>query len=109
LPRKRGIAVIEPRPADQIAPAANLGEPMARTGKTRTRHIYSRGVPNQPAHKEGATWHSSRITVETGPSDRGQHAQAPRKNKEIGGAALRKAEREAAAAPPDEKQTTGQS
>src|SRR5262249_32871888 len=60
--------------------------------------IYSRGAANQPAAQGGSQWHSSRITVETGPSDRGQHAHVPRKNKEKKEekAALRKAEREAA-------------
>src|SRR5262249_24019300 len=36
-----------------------------------------------PPHKEGGSpWHSSRITVESGRSDREQHAHEPRKNKE---------------------------
>src|SRR5262249_34468415 len=43
----------------------------------------SAGHKHNPPHKEGGSpWHSSRITVETGRSDRGQHAHAPRKNKE---------------------------
>src|SRR5262249_45409405 len=50
--------------------------------KIKRVRIYSRGAPNQPATQGGSQWHSSRITVETGPSDREQHAHAPRKNKE---------------------------
>src|SRR5262249_15005956 len=44
--------------------------------------IYRGGAPKQPAAQGGSQWHSSRITVETGPSDRGQPAHAPRKSKE---------------------------
>src|SRR5262252_3004819 len=60
---------------------------MARTGKTRTRAYITRACTGSPRTKStrrkgGSQWHSSRITVETGPSDRGQHAHAPRKNKE---------------------------
>src|SRR5262245_35702363 len=59
-----------------------MGKSMARTAKLKRVRIYSRGAPNQPATQGGSLWHSSRITVETGPSDRGQHVHAPRKNKE---------------------------
>src|SRR5438067_11763617 len=52
------------------------------TAKLECVHIYSREGPNQPAGQGGSQWHSSRIIVETGPSDRGWHAHAPRKNKE---------------------------
>src|SRR5947208_13076480 len=52
------------------------------TAKLECVHIYSREGPNQPAGQGGSQWHSSRIIVETGTSDRGQHAHAPRKNKE---------------------------
>src|SRR5215467_3249524 len=60
---------------------------MARTGKTRTRAYITHTGTGSPRTKStrrkgGSQWHSSRITVETGPSDRGQHAHAPRKNKE---------------------------
>src|SRR5262249_53661412 len=53
-----------------------------RRAKLERVRIYSRGAPNQPAAQGGTQWHSSRIIVETGPSDRGRHARAPRKNKE---------------------------
>src|SRR5215471_16537058 len=51
------------------------------TAKLECVHIYSREEPNQPAGQGGSQWHSSRIIVETGPSDREWHAHAPRKNR----------------------------
>jgi len=52
-----------------------------RRAKLECVHIYSRGTANQPAAQGGSQCHSSRITVETGPSDRGWRAHGPRKNK----------------------------
>jgi hypothetical protein len=50
-------------------------------------------------------WHSSQISVETGLNDRGQRARTEEKQrKKDEKLALRKAERDAAEAPPDHKQ-----
>src|SRR5260370_41088545 len=81
---ERGIEIIEPPPARPNCPARSLdGQVNGKDGQnSNALRIYSRGAPNQPVAQGGSEWHSSRITVETGPSDRGQHAHAPRKNKE---------------------------
>src|SRR5262249_3525602 len=64
---------------DQIAQRAAGWQGRAKLERVR---IYSRGALKQPAAQGGSQWHSSRITSETGPSDRGQHAHEPRKKKE---------------------------
>src|SRR5262249_59576150 len=83
-PPERGTPITEPQPAKQNCPARSVdGQVKGKGGaKLKRVRIYSRGAPNQPATQGGSPWHSSRITVETARSDRGQHAHALRKNKE---------------------------